>query len=97
MNGQQPVQPVVSLGGRVRIVFYWEVFRASRLVHDIDAPFGSPDGQCCAYMTCKHGGLLGGKSLTFDTNGRLRLTVGCPLDGRGRRFGLAKEHNRLAL
>ncbi len=37
------------------------------------------------------------KNATFDTSGRLRLTVGCPLNGRGRRLGLAKEHNRLAL
>jgi len=24
---------------------------------EVDAPFGSPDGHRCAYMTCKHGDL----------------------------------------
>jgi hypothetical protein len=48
---------------------------------DIDAPFGSPDGQCSAYVTSKHGGLLGGKSLTSGISRPVRRSgsggVGC--------------------
>ena len=33
---------------------------------DIDTRFSSPDGQCRAYVTCKHGDPRGEKSLPFD-------------------------------